>query len=110
MRPQMLGRICSMSVELFHRPSQLHQSWTSGKPPDPGTLAVPATVAARDMYDLATGESGYFRTIGSPPSPHSATRGSIGNSPRKGTLLSRANFIPPPTPKMGVLFPAASTK
>jgi len=56
-----------------------------------GATMVPSSLItdlAKAIYALLTRFSGCFRMMGKPSSPDSATLGSIGISPRKGTLYS----------------------
>jgi len=56
-----------------------------------GATMVPSSLItdlANAMYALLTRFSGCLRIMGKPSSPDSATFGSIGISPRKGTLYS----------------------
>src|SRR5262249_31685461 len=69
--------------KLYITPAGRPYSSTSGSGgPSPPLASSAATVAARAWYAFATGESGYLWTMGSPWSPHSVTRGSMGSSPR----------------------------
>src|SRR5262249_16527856 len=91
-----IGAVDQRDVLVAHG-ARFRQKFSPGSGGGASPCCSPSMTAfASDRYEWAIGESGWRWTIGSPWSPHSATPGSIGISPRNGRPASVASFLPPP--------------
>src|SRR5262249_22019997 len=83
LKPLLQFAIVNLQLSIVNDATPQGQSCSPGNSAcGPIFASCSLTLVASARYVLATGESGYLCTMGSPVSPHSATRGSMGMSPR----------------------------